>query len=259
MGLTVDLDGFDAWLIALGQSPQTRKLKGHYVKKFSQSCDPLTCDQMPVVKFLARDDWKPQTRNSAYNSVHSLFEWLTATDQRMDSPMRGMKPPRVPRSVPKPCPEDRLEAALKTANKKGQLILLLGAFAGLRRQEIASLHTDNILWEARKLRITGKGSKTRLIPIADRLEPALRDLEPGWVFPNQTGGHVTGTTIGRIARGLLGNHTTHSLRHRFATQVHQRSHDLRAVQALMGHSSLAVTEMYLQVTDDDMVNAVGTL
>lgn len=255
----MDVSGFDAWLLALGQSPQTRKLKGHYVKRFMRTCDPLTCDQMPVIKFLARDDWKPQTRSAAYNCLHSLFEWLVTTKQRDESPMKDMKPPKVPRSVPKPCPEDKLEAALKVANPKAQLILLLGAYAGLRREEIASLHTDNILLEAGKLRITGKGSKTRLIPIADRLLPVLRGLELGWVFPNGRGGHVTGTTVGRIAKKSLGTHSTHSLRHRFATQVHQKSRDLRAVQALMGHSSLAITEMYLQVTDDDMVNAVGTL
>ena len=255
----IDLDGFNAWLLAAGQSPQTRRLKMHYVKRFMQTCDPLTCDQMPVIMFLARDDWKPQTRSAAYNCIHSLFEWLVTTKQRDESPMKDMKPPKVPRSVPKPCPEDKLEAALKTADRRAQLILLLGAYAGLRREEIASLHTDNILLEAGKLRITGKGSKTRVIPIAERLLPELQGLPSGYVFPNGRGGHVTGTTVGRIARKHLGGHPTHSLRHRFATQVHQNSRDLRAVQALMGHSSLAITEMYLQVTDDDMVNAVGTL
>ena len=129
------------------------------------------------------------------------------------------------------------------------------------RAEIANLHADNIELETGQLRVTGKGSKTRMLPCHPVLLPYLEAAKAkgGHVFPNQNGKPLSPTTVGRLVKPYLGTLSTHSLRHRFATQVHANSHDLRAVQDLLGHSSLATTQRYLMVTNEQKSAAVLSL
>lgn len=108
----------------------------------------------------------------------------------------------------------------------------------------------------------GKGGKQRVIPISDSLAGAIRagaaghtpGLAPrGWLFPNGTGGHLGVYQVGDLVRQVLPEPwTMHTLRHRFASRAFRGSRNLRAVQVLMGHSSIATTERYLAVDDDEV-------
>jgi integrase/recombinase XerC len=77
--------------------------------------------------------------------------------------------------------------------------------------------------------------------------------EQGWLFPTGFGGHLTPDCVGRlVARALPDGYAMHTLRHRFATRAYRGTHNLRAVQVLLGHESIATTERYLAVDDSEM-------
>ena len=256
----IDLKGFDAWCQAAGHSKGTRDLRLSYIRRFLQHTDPVTCTMSDVAVFLARDDWSAATKSSARSALMVLFEWMQLEGLRDDTPMKGMKPIRARVGVPHPCPEDALQEALVKAPDRTRMAVMLAAYAGLRRAEIASLHSDNI--GEHELRITGKGEKTRVVPIHGLLAPLLapyrgRDV---YVFPSPQGGHLTPTQVGRlVSKWLPEGYSTHSLRHRFASQVHSQSKNLRAVQTLLGHASLATTQIYTNVGSEELSDAVGCI
>jgi site-specific recombinase XerC len=110
------------------------------------------------------------------------------------------------------------------------------------------------------LTVTGKGSKTRRVPIHPMLVEPLRKVQErgGYAFPSVDGGPITPDAMGRrIARALPGKWSAHSLRHYFAGNVYRASHDIRSVQQLLGHASIATTEIYTHVNDEDLHAAVG--
>lgn len=257
----MNLDGFDAWMQAAGHSTGTRNIRRNYIKRFMATvADPVTCTMSDCATFLARDDWSAATKASARSSLAIFFEWMQLEGLRPDSPIKGMKPVKVKTGVPHPCPEEAFAKALKTADQRSLLALMLAGYAGLRRAEIASLHSSNI--GETQLRVTGKGDRTRVVPIHPALDPMLDPYrgKDVYLFPSSHGGHLTPTHVGRmVTKYLPDGFSTHSLRHRFASQVHANSKDLRAVQTLLGHSSLATTQVYVSVTDDALTSAVASL
>lgn len=257
------LDAYDGYLRSGGMSEGTRKLRGGYLRRFFAEHDPHTCSTTDLVTWLsAHPEWKPATRSSARSSLTTFFAWMRKMGHRADDPSLDTISVRVPMGPPRPCPESALADALSHATPRGRTAILLGAYAGLRRAEIAGLHADMIDLEAMTLRVTGKGGKTRIVPIASALAHEMTEAKArgGWVFPGPHGDHLSPTSIGRMVSPLLGSGlTTHTLRHRFATRVFSGSHNLRATQELLGHSSMATTQRYTQVTDEERRKAVAVL
>ena len=215
-----------------------------------------------VADFLGVSTWSAATRSSARSALMSFHDWMVAEGVRADNPVVKVKPPKVRQGVPRPAPESVVSLALEGGlDGRTSLVLLLGAYAGLRRSEIASLHWGSI--SDTHLRITGKGDKTRVIPLHPVLKQKLsvHPVREGFLFPNGSGtGPISTRTVNRIVNKVLPpGMSSLTLRHRFATQVLSRSHDLRAVQTLLGHSSVATTQIYTQVTDEDLAGAVSLL
>jgi integrase len=142
--------------------------------------------------------------------------------------------------------------ALQNADGPGLLMLLLAATCGLRRAEIARLHTDDFF--AGKVRVKGKGGRVRAVPVVNEdVRRMLADLPEGWLFPGRFGGHATPDHVGRRLSGLLGpGWTGHTLRHRYSSVVFAGSHDILALQKLLGHSSPETTQRYVEVDDEAM-------
>jgi site-specific recombinase XerD len=250
------------WCKAGNVAAGSMALKRNYLTRFAAVYDLNTCTTQDIAAWLSDNPkWKPATRRSARSALTTYFGWAQRNGHRTDDPAAETMAIRVPMPPPKPCPESTLTDALAKAEGRVKVMLLLGAFAGLRRAEIAGLHADHIDLETGRLTITGKGNKTRLVPCHPSLLPYLHMIKArgGYAFPSPQGGHITPTTVGRLVKPYLGSLSTHSLRHRFASQVHANSHDLRAVQDLLGHSSLATTQRYLQITDEQKSAAVMSL
>ena len=115
---------------------------------------------------------------------------------------------------------------------------------------------------ALKLLVHGKGGKKRVVPISDSLAQAIRRgpaghtpgaPADGWLFPARDNGPVTAQYVGQlVADALPDNWTMHTLRHRFATRAYRGTRNLRAVQVLLGHESIATTERYCAVDDSEI-------
>ena len=135
----------------------------------------------------------------------------------------------------------------------------LAAHAGLRCCEICRVHRDDVAQNAAgyTLRVHGKGRKIRVIPISRALAHEILAAD-GYVFAGQIDGHLSAAYVSKlVSRALPDGWTAHTLRHRFASRAYVGAgKDIRAVQELLGHASVATTQIYTAVEDDIMRQAV---
>ena len=176
----------------------------------------------------------------------------------VDQALAAMKDPnavRVPAGVARPVPDDVLHEALARADERDRTMILLGAYAGLRCMEIARVHSRD--WDGSGLYVTGKGGKTRYVPIVRMdLRRALSVCD-GYLFPGQDGGHLSaGYVSKRLARALPAGWTGHTLRHRCGTAMYAGTRDLLAVGAVLGHARPETTRRYVRLPDDALISAV---
>ena len=250
---------FVSWLRAGGVAEGTVNQRVIHVNRFSREHDVLTASTEDVISWLENPAWKPNTRQAARASLRSFYRWATETELVAKDPTLKTRPVKVPPRAIKEAPQEALLTALERVGERDRLAIMLAAYAGLRRAEIASLHADNI--GDRMLTVTGKGSKTRRVPIHPLLEAPLREVKErgGYVFPGANGWDPVGAdAMGRrISRALPDGWTAHSLRHYFAGNVYRASHDIRAVQKLLGHASISTTEIYTHLDDSELHRAVG--
>ena len=220
----------------------------------------MTATTSDVVSWLEQPKWKPATRSSVRASLRSFYKWAHGEGLRADDPTTRTRPVKLPDRTIKEAPMEAIEAALGRAEPLDRLAIGLAAFGGLRRAEIARLHAGDIDLDRGMLTVLGKGSKTRFVPIHPRLRPGLVDAveRGGYVFPEGGDGMKGVERMGkRLSRLLPGKWTAHSLRHAFASNVYRSSKDIRAVQQLLGHSSISTTEIYTRISEDDLRAAVG--
>ena len=217
-----------------------------------------------LIEYHAAQTWALETRRGHRNAAVQFFSWAHATGQLPTNPAADM--PIVPSSVPapRPAPDRAVAAALASPSPRVRLMLRLACELGLRRAEVAQVRTTDIEdgIGGALLRVHGKGGKVRVIPIADDLalvvEAGARGHTPGapatgWLFPGDDNGHLSPRWVGTLcADALPGGWTMHTLRHRFATRAYRGSRNLRAVQTLLGHTSVATTQRYTAVDEDEV-------
>jgi integrase len=246
-----------AHLRAAGRAVTTIRLREqHLARAFSWlGAAPYDVTADDLVGYLAAHEWAPETRKSIRSSLRGFYVWAVESGRLEADPSARLPRVTVTAPVPHPTPDAVFAEAKVKADDRVLLMLNLAALAGLRRAEVATLHTDNLVGD--DLFITGKGGKERRIPAHPILADALRALPRGYVFPGADGGHLSPDRVGRLmAAALPGDWTAHSLRHRFATRAFAGQRDLLTVQQLLGHSSVATTQRYTQVPDDALRRAV---
>lgn len=256
-----DVLAYTEYLRAAGMSSATIRLRSqHLARALTWLCvtSPWEVTLDGLTAYLAGHDWAPETRKSIRSSLRSFYSWAEDTGRIDEDPSRKLPKVPVPAALPHPAPTSVMEAALAKADDRTLLMLKLAAYAGLRRAEIAAVHTDNIIGET--LRVKGKGGKVREVPLHPDLSRALATVARGFVFPGKDSGHLSPDRVGRIMADVLGSGwTAHSLRHRFATRAYAAERDLLTVQQLLGHSSVATTQRYTQVPDDARRRAVDSV
>ncbi|AKI28631.1 putative integrase [Gordonia phage GMA5] len=246
---------FISHLAAGGRSVGTRQLRRYHLSRFAEVVDPLgplDVDVVDLEAWLGRDDWTANTRRSARSSLVTFFSWIAANGWRADNPAALLATVTGVLGRPRPCPEQHLRAAVVAAGPRERLMLALGAGCGLRRAEISKVcgeHVEDTM-DGPILRVVGKGGKVREVPISDDLAVRLRE-RAGYAFPSPRGGHLTPAHVGKLVSRLLPpGWTTHTLRHRFASAAYRADRDIRAVQELLGHASVATTQIYTAIPDD---------
>lgn len=274
--------GFATYLRAANRSRQTIRLRTYWVTRLANDCgvsDPLAVRPAVLLEWLGNETWSAETRKSARASVVAFYRYLVDTDEIAEAQNPARRLPKVTpaRAMPRPTPDNVLRDALWTATDRDRLILMLAGYAGLRRAEIARVHSDDFRWETNELLVHGKGGHERWVPLHPDLAFGVRAEQSrraagthgtgyrydsgcavdGYLFPGKHG-HVTPDTIGRVlVRLLAGPWTAHTLRHRFATTAYAAERDLKAVQELLGHSKPETTFLYVQTPADAKRAAVA--
>ncbi|GAC1655849.1 MAG: hypothetical protein NVS4B6_32240 [Mycobacterium sp.] len=163
----------------------------------------------------------------------------------------------------------------QAATPRDRLMLLIGAYAGLRVSEIVNLRVEHVDFDNGMLEVhAGKGDKDRNVPLHQRIawdmKLFLGDRTEGWVFPAARESHgSTGHLMPRVVQRMIADaalrakivrHVTpHKLRHSFATLALSKGADIMEIKDLLGHSSVATTQIYLSCMPERLRGAVDRL
>lgn len=258
------INGWTDTLRAAGLSAQTiksRRYKMVHLATLLMPSGPEDVTTEQIVQAFARQQWKPETRKAYRNTISSFFRWLHKSGRRSDDPSLDVPRVKKPHAHPRPCPDRYIAAAMEKATSSEKLMIRLGAECGLRRGEIARVHSDDVVADSagRSLIVRGKGDKQRIVPLPDDLAGIIMDAR-GYLFPGRFGGHVEESYVGdHISRLLPDGYAAHTLRHRFATTAYAATHDLFVVAELLGHESVETTEHYVAMPDGRLREAAAAV
>jgi integrase/recombinase XerC len=242
---------------------RTYLLLEYEIEELSQVADIHIRSWLVSMKELKLSGKSLQRKISA---VKSLFKYLMRTGVLTANPTLSVKVPKAPRSLPVFLEEQQTEALLEQTYSPGfegdteRLIIELLYQTGMRRGELVQLKESDVEFSRKQIRILGKGNKERMVPVSEFL---LNDLKlymenkrkkfsesnkfllslksgkqvyPGYVY------HVVKRHLERVT--TLKKRSPHVLRHTFATQLSNNGAELNAIKELLGHSSLAATQIY---------------
>jgi len=226
------------------------------------------------VLFLKERQYKSSTVARKMAAAKSFFHYLFQSGTLADDPTASLGSPRVEKPLPKAAAREDIEILLKAPqgnspkSLRDRAILELLYATGMRVTELISLDLESIDLDTGTVRVFGKGAKERLMPIHARGVEAvsiyvndgrpdlMRDQEEAALFLNPRGQRLTRQGLWLIVKqyvyqeGLDEAITPHTLRHSFATHMLNRGANLRNVQHLLGHASLATTQVYTRVSSD---------
>lgn len=213
----------------------------------------------------------PRSQCRILSGVRSFFRFLQLDGYREDDPTELLESPQIGEHLPEvlsPQEIDQLEASIDLSKWEGhrnRAIIEVLFSCGLRVSELVNLKLSNLYLDEEFVRVFGKGSKERLVPISKR---AIQELgywfeyrshmtikagEEDFVFLNRYGRHLTRTMILIMIKrqaetaGIQKTISPHTLRHSFATALLEGGADLRIIQALLGHESIGTTEIYTHI------------
>ncbi|HEV8530765.1 MAG TPA: tyrosine-type recombinase/integrase [Methylomirabilota bacterium] len=220
---------------------------------------------------MARQSWRANTVRRRLVELGCFGNWLVERGYLRGNPVRALTVPKRERHLPRVLEWHHVEAAVAgEPHPRDRAILALLAFAGLRRGEVIAASAGDYSRASRCLRVRGKGNKDRVVPLhavaIGALETylATRDSlgsgDPLFVSGRgRIGKRPVITAVSRAGRRLGLPLHPHLFRHTFATELLNRRADLRVIQTLLGHESLATTEIYTRVSPARQRDAVELL
>ena len=213
----------------------------------------------------------PRSLARILSGVRQFYRFLVIDGYLEVDPTELLESPKQPDHLPEvlsTAEVDLLEQAIDLSKWEGhrnRAIIEVLFSCGLRVSELTNLKLSNLYIEEQYIRVMGKGSKERLVPISPRALDELNywfddrnvmKIKPGeedYVFLNRRGQHLTRTMIlimikrYAIEAGIKKTISPHTLRHSFATSLLEGGADLRAIQAMLGHESIGTTEIYTHI------------
>jgi integrase/recombinase XerD len=211
----------------------------------------------------------PRSTARALASIRGLCRYLVETGARADNPAVHLTPPKLWRRLPKVLRESEVEALLaapdvsKPLGVRDRTMIELLYATGVRVSELTGLDLGQLRLDLGFLLVFGKGSKERVVPVGEAAEEWLArylgevraELARGRheaVFVNARGGRLTRQGFWKILRAHgraagIAELSPHVLRHSFATHLLEHGADLRAVQAMLGHSDISTTQIYTHI------------
>ena len=220
----------------------------------------------------------PGSVNRKISTLRSFFRYLMCEGVVTKNPVHDIKALRQGRHLPVFVEESRMDQLVRVLEEPSEefsverdaVVILLLYACGLRRSELAGLTLNGLDLTNHTLRVMGKGAKERILPllpaVAERLEHYLQlrtqekicENDKDFLFLTNKGRRLTDAGVYRIVRmylssaGVQGKRSPHVLRHTFATHLMQHGASLRVVQQLLGHASLAATQIYTHNTIESL-------
>lgn len=265
---------------ARGMSLHTIKARDNDLKKLlvhaSNNCwsswDTSTNNLRGFALSLGKQNLDPASQARILSTVRTFYKWLFDTNRINNNPASGLRNPKLSQKLPAFLTENEMISLLEldiiskdnfSAIRLNSILELLYA-AGLRVSELTELNLQDVIIEQMVLRVVGKGNKERLVPFHQKAYIMLKKYliarqkflytnnlsNTSALYINKRGGRLTPTSV-RIFLAKLIDKTSinskispHAFRHSFATHLLNRGMDLRAIQELLGHSSLSTTQRY---------------
>lgn len=227
-----------------------------------------------------KDITSAKTQARLLSSIHSFYRFLLYHHYIEQDPSELLEMPRVEKKLPEVLSLEEIDAMIacidmsKPEGHRNRAIIEMLYGSGLRVSELTDLRLSNIYRQEGYMRILGKGSKQRLVPISPVADEQLGywlqdryalDIKPeavDIVFLNHYGRQLTRamifTIVKRLAQaaGITKTISPHTLRHSFATHLLQNGADLRIIQQLLGHESIVTTEIYTHVDIHNLREAI---
>jgi integrase/recombinase XerC/integrase/recombinase XerD len=251
----VDLAGFVEWVAPQGLGPG--EVRHRDVRRYAAALSDAGAAPATVARKLA--------------AVRGLYGFLVRTERAAQNPAELVSSPKRSEKLPKVLTTEQMRALLERIPARTPLelrdraMLELAYSCGLRCEEIVNLDLGALDFESEQLRVLGKGSKERVLPVGEPAQHAVRRyLERGRralavdpreqaLFLSKSGRRLSNSDVTRrlglwsreaaLAAGI----SPHSLRHSFATHLLEGGADLRTIQELLGHASISTTQVYTRV------------
>lgn len=215
------------------------------------------------------------------SGIKQFYKYLVVEDILKDSPAELVEAPKIGRHLPSVLSVEEIDAIKgaidlsKPEGHRNRAIIETMYSCGLRVSELVNLKMSNVFFDEKYLRVEGKGSKQRLVPISDT---AIRDInnylpwrrgleiKPGnsdYLFLNRRGSKLTRQMVFIMIKkfaeeaGVKTELSPHTLRHSFATHLLEGGANLRAIQQMLGHESILTTEIYTHISMDSLRNAIS--
>jgi integrase/recombinase XerD len=248
----------------------------HHIDVVRASFDDLQAFVFDTFK----DIKSAKTQARLLSSIHSFYRFLLYHHYIEQDPSELLEMPRIEKHLPEVLSLEEIDAMIasidmaKPDGHRNRAIIEMLYGSGLRVSELTELRLSNIYRQEGYMRITGNGSKQRLVPIyneatkqlgywlEDRSKLDIKPESTDIVFLNRYGRQLTRAMIFTIVKRLAQEadiHKTispHTLRHSFATHLLQNGADLRIIQQLLGHESIVTTEIYTHINIQDLREAV---
>lgn len=230
-----------------------------------------------------RDDlaYQPRSLSRALSGMRRFFAFCASRGWIEANPAENLRNPKAPRRLPHYLVDDEIVRLVRAPDPdhpeavRDHALLVTFLFTGLRLSELTGLNLEDVDLASRAMRVMGKGSKERLVPLHDEVCRALRNYidhhrppvsaTPQPVFVARGGRRMTlragGWAVRRavLRAGLSMRTTPHKLRHTFATQLLQKGASLVEIKELLGHSQLATTSIYTHTNVNRLRSAVGKI
>jgi integrase/recombinase XerC len=207
------------------------------------------------------------------SAIRSFFNFLIQEQQLTINPAKDVRAPKMGRKLPKTLDVDQVQHLLTITETtplaiRDKAILELFYSSGLRLSELVNLNLEQLDLKQGLVTVTGKGNKTRVIPIGKKAIDAINDWlkarssksDTGAVFLSQQGRRLSARSVQQRMRywvqklALPAHVHPHMLRHSFASHILESSGDLRAVQELLGHSDINTTQIYTHLDFQHLAN-----
>lgn len=233
----------------------------------------LDVSELEIQEFLAFKFPTSKSRSISrlLATLRRFFRFLLRENKIKEDPTLKIQTPKIPKSLPKSLSEDEVEGLLEAPDIKTDVgmrdrsMLELLYACGLRVSELVGIQLTEVILSDGVIRVTGKGSKTRLVPmgeeavdwikkyLAESRQNILNKQTSKFLFVTNRGGEMTRQAFWYLIKkyALMANidkpMSPHILRHAFATHLINHGADLRVVQMLLGHSDISTTQIYTHV------------